>query len=55
MNHNFFYLYNLFQQLGVIKPLFVSLDLPYSIIRGEEFVLQANVFNYFDTDLRVKF
>ena len=33
-------------QLTVFQPFFVSLNLPYSVIRGEEFGLQAMVFNY---------
>ena len=37
-------------QTTVIKPFFVSLDLPYSVIRGEEFLLQATVFNYMEED-----
>ena len=28
------------------KKFFVSVQLPYSVIRGEQIVLQANVFNY---------
>ncbi|ESO03866.1 hypothetical protein HELRODRAFT_191787 [Helobdella robusta] len=40
-------------EVKVAKPLFVSLNLPYSITRGEEFPLQANVFNYFDQDVEV--
>ncbi|PIK40231.1 hypothetical protein BSL78_22928 [Apostichopus japonicus] len=36
----------------VFKPFFVSLNLPYSIIRGETLVLQATVFNYFDTEIQ---
>lgn len=31
--------------LTVSKPLFVSLTLPYSVIRGESFVLKATVFS----------
>ncbi|KAJ8042376.1 hypothetical protein HOLleu_13412 [Holothuria leucospilota] len=37
----------------VFKPFFVSLNLPYSMVRGETLVLQANVFNYFDKDIEV--
>ncbi|XP_022083908.1 CD109 antigen-like isoform X2 [Acanthaster planci] len=33
-------------QLRVFRPFFVSLTLPYSVIRGEKLVLQATVFNY---------
>ncbi|XP_070574483.1 CD109 antigen-like [Ptychodera flava] len=35
------------------KPFFVSLNLPYSIIRGEEVALQAIVFNYMANDMDV--
>ncbi|XP_041473602.1 CD109 antigen-like isoform X2 [Lytechinus variegatus] len=30
----------------VFKDFFISLNLPYSVIRGEKFVLEANIFNY---------
>ncbi|ESO93728.1 hypothetical protein LOTGIDRAFT_209261 [Lottia gigantea] len=33
-------------ELTVFKEFFVSLNLPYSVIRGEEIRLQATVFNY---------
>ena len=33
-------------ELVVSKPFFVSLQLPYSIIRGEEVALRVVVFNY---------
>nr|XP_009917431.1 PREDICTED: ovostatin-like [Haliaeetus albicilla] len=32
--------------LTAFQPFFVDLTLPYSIIRGEDFLLKANVFNY---------
>ena len=32
--------------LTVFQPFFVSLTLPYSVIRGEVFTLRAAVFNY---------
>ncbi|ESN94943.1 hypothetical protein HELRODRAFT_180050 [Helobdella robusta] len=38
-------------KITVIKPFFVSLNLPYSIIRGEEFALQVTVFNYYGQEL----
>jgi len=41
------------RQLEAFKPFFVSLNLPYSVVRGEQLALQANVFNYMDTDLDV--
>ncbi len=40
-------------QITVFKPFFVTLNLPYSIIRGEEFALQALVFNYLQDDMEV--
>lgn len=33
-------------QLTVVQPFFVSLNLPYSVIRGEEIALQITIFNY---------
>ncbi|XP_061425551.1 LOW QUALITY PROTEIN: CD109 antigen-like [Lethenteron reissneri] len=41
-------------QLRAFQPFFVSLNLPYSVVRGEQFVVQALVFNYLDTDLQVR-
>ena len=32
--------------LKVFQPFFVSLTLPYSVIRGEEVSIMATVFNY---------
>uniref|UniRef100_K1RWY1 CD109 antigen n=1 Tax=Magallana gigas TaxID=29159 RepID=K1RWY1_MAGGI len=42
-------------KIETFKPFFVSLNLPYSVVRGEQVVLQANVFNYLsqDTDVLV--
>jgi CD109 antigen len=40
--------------ITVFKPFFISLNLPYSVIRGEEVVLQIIVFNYMATDQAVK-
>nr|XP_022294874.1 CD109 antigen-like [Crassostrea virginica] len=37
-------------QIEAFKPFFVSLNLPYSVVRGEQLVLQANVFNYLTQD-----
>ncbi|XP_048777079.1 CD109 antigen-like isoform X2 [Ostrea edulis] len=37
----------------VFQPFFVSLTMPYSVTRGELVVLQANVFNYLNHDVRV--
>ena len=38
-------------ELLVSKPFFVSLQLPYSIVRGEEFALRVVVFNYEQHDV----
>ncbi|KAK3612490.1 hypothetical protein CHS0354_024460 [Potamilus streckersoni] len=35
--------------LTVFQNFFVNVQLPYSVVRGEEVVIQANVFNYYDT------
>ena len=37
-------------QIEAFKPFFVSLNLPYSVVLGEQLVLQANVFNYLTQD-----
>ncbi|XP_074008218.1 LOW QUALITY PROTEIN: ovostatin-like [Numenius arquata] len=39
--------------LTVFQPFFVDLTLPYSIIRGEDFLLRANVFNYLDHCIKI--
>lgn len=39
--------------LTVFLPFFLNLQLPYSIVRGETAVIQANVFNYLDQDYKV--
>lgn len=41
-------------KLKVFRPFFVSLNLPYSVVRGEQVVLQAIVFNYMQTDQDVR-
>ncbi|XP_036418067.1 alpha-2-macroglobulin-like protein 1 [Colossoma macropomum] len=41
-------------ELTTFQPFFVSLTLPYSIIRGELFVLKASVFNYLKSCVMVK-
>ncbi|KAL0273724.1 UNVERIFIED_CONTAM: hypothetical protein PYX00_006334 [Menopon gallinae] len=38
-------------KVTVFRPFFVSLDLPYSVIRGEIVSIPVVVFNYFDEDL----
>ncbi|WAQ99618.1 CD109-like protein, partial [Mya arenaria] len=40
-------------KIEAFKPFFVSLNLPYSVVRGEQLALQANVFNYMDQDMDV--
>jgi len=40
-------------QITAFKQFFVSLTLPYSVKRGEEFALQVTVFNYLSTQLWV--
>uniref|UniRef100_A0A8C3PTL8 OVOS protein n=1 Tax=Calidris pygmaea TaxID=425635 RepID=A0A8C3PTL8_9CHAR len=39
--------------LTVFQPFFIDLTLPYSIIRGEDFLLRANVFNYLDHCIKI--
>ena len=41
------------QTVRVFQSLFVSMDLPYSVIRGETFPVKASVFNYENTCLPV--
>ncbi|HLC23039.1 MAG TPA: alpha-2-macroglobulin family protein, partial [Dehalococcoidia bacterium] len=36
-------------QLKAFQPFFLSVDLPYSAVRGEEFPLRVAVYNYLDT------
>ncbi|XP_041662781.1 alpha-2-macroglobulin-P-like [Cheilinus undulatus] len=40
--------------LTTFKPFFVSLTLPYSVIRGESFTLKATVFSYESKCIRMK-
>ncbi|XP_068441650.1 alpha-2-macroglobulin isoform X2 [Clinocottus analis] len=40
-------------ELTAFQPFFVSLTLPYSVIRGEAFTLRATVFNYLSTCIMV--
>lgn len=40
--------------LVAFKPIFVDLALPYSVIRGESFMLTATVFNYLKHCMRVR-
>uniref|UniRef100_A0A8V5FT09 Uncharacterized protein n=2 Tax=Melopsittacus undulatus TaxID=13146 RepID=A0A8V5FT09_MELUD len=39
--------------LKAFQPFFVDLTLPYSIIRGEDFLLRANIFNYLDHCIQI--
>ncbi|ELU17640.1 hypothetical protein CAPTEDRAFT_26059, partial [Capitella teleta] len=39
--------------MTTFTPFFVSMNLPYSVIRGEEFSLKCTVFNYLTTDQEV--
>uniref|UniRef100_A0A8C4QQE4 Uncharacterized protein n=1 Tax=Eptatretus burgeri TaxID=7764 RepID=A0A8C4QQE4_EPTBU len=41
------------QELISFLPFFIYLDLPYSIIRGEDFLLKVVVFNYLSQDQQV--
>ncbi|NXI47851.1 OVOS protein, partial [Galbula dea] len=40
--------------LTAFQSFFVDLTLPYSIIRGEDFLLRANVFNYLDHCVKIE-
>lgn len=40
-------------KLTSFRPFFINLNLPYSVVRGEEVVIQANVFNYMGQNLDV--
>ncbi|MBN3301790.1 CD109 protein, partial [Amia calva] len=40
-------------RLNVIQTFFLSLNLPYSIIRGEQLVIEVIIFNYLDQPLEV--
>ncbi len=39
--------------LKVFQPLFVTIDMPYSVIKGEVFKVKASLFNYEKTCLPV--
>ena len=41
--------------LKVFQPLFVSIDLPYSVIRTEIFQVKASIFNFEKTCVPVNF
>ncbi|XP_052778039.1 alpha-1-inhibitor 3-like [Mya arenaria] len=40
-------------ELRVFLPFFVSVQLPFSVLRNEQVVIQANVFNYHSEDLYI--
>ena len=40
-------------QLRVFQDFFITLNLPACIIRGEELVLELNLYNYLAMDLQV--
>ncbi|XP_073451727.1 alpha-2-macroglobulin-like protein 1 isoform X2 [Aquarana catesbeiana] len=40
--------------LRVFQPFFVDLNLPYSVVKGESFILKATVFNYLTQSIKVK-
>ncbi len=42
------------QTLKVFQSLFISLDLPYSVVKGEVFPVKASVFNYENSCFPVK-
>lgn len=43
----------LYFQLEVFLKFFLRLDLPFSVIQGEQIIILANVFNYYNEDLEV--
>uniref|UniRef100_A0A8C6JJY9 CD109 antigen n=1 Tax=Melopsittacus undulatus TaxID=13146 RepID=A0A8C6JJY9_MELUD len=40
-------------ELEAFQPFFIFLNLPYSVIRGEQFILEVNVFNYLKEEAEV--
>ncbi|KAM8953043.1 CD109 antigen-like [Pelodytes ibericus] len=40
-------------ELHITKPFFISLNLPYSVIRGEQFILEVTLFNNLEDILEV--
>ena len=52
-SHHMLNLIHTILQIEGFRPFFVSLNLPYSVVRGEELALQANVFNYMKQDMNV--
>ncbi|XP_051867676.1 CD109 antigen isoform X3 [Pristis pectinata] len=41
-------------QLEVFKSFFLELNLPYSVTRGEQLILEVNIFNYLERTLEVQ-
>ncbi|XP_037375872.1 CD109 antigen [Talpa occidentalis] len=41
-------------ELQAFQPFFIDLNLPYSVIRGEEFALEVTIFNYLKDAMEVK-
>ncbi|XP_005073815.1 CD109 antigen isoform X1 [Mesocricetus auratus] len=40
-------------ELQAFQPFFINLNLPYSVIRGEEFALEVTIFNYLNDTTKV--
>nr|XP_025043911.1 CD109 antigen [Pelodiscus sinensis] len=40
-------------ELEAFQPFFISLNLPYSVTRGEQFILEVNIFNYLKERIKV--
>ncbi|NXX84199.1 CD109 protein, partial [Urocolius indicus] len=40
-------------ELEAFQPFFIFLNLPYSVIRGEQFLLEVNIFNYLKEEAEV--
>ncbi|KAK7817093.1 hypothetical protein U0070_001805 [Myodes glareolus] len=40
-------------ELQVFQPFFIDLNLPYSVVRGEEFALEVTIFNYLKDTTKV--
>ncbi|NXX04486.1 CD109 protein, partial [Larus smithsonianus] len=40
-------------ELEAFQPFFIFLNLPYSVIRGEQFILEVNIFNYLKEEVEV--
>jgi CD109 antigen len=41
-------------QLRAFQPFFLTLDLPYAAIRGEEFPVSVSIYNYLDTEQQIR-